>query len=222
MGISVAETGLAEIGSHSAEGQIQARNGLRGRTDTRNLSDDEILGLGDRTRTSKRASQDAWATDDENAVSAGDPARESSDRTNRPVPDHEALSDKTGVEDLHEIFVANPEIKQAWDEAQAYREVFATPEEARAATKMLDDFKAIDALFFSPRPTDHVELARLVATLDPTAFESLARAMSVVAMSGAKLEARTADDRSTASRSAGKDETKSDASENARGTAKVG
>jgi hypothetical protein len=41
----------------------------------------------------------------------------------------------------------------------------------------------MDALFFSQRPEDHVELARAVARLDPQAFASLARAMSTLATS---------------------------------------
>jgi hypothetical protein len=41
----------------------------------------------------------------------------------------------------------------------------------------------MDALFFSQRPEDHVELAGAVAQLDPQAFASLARAMSTLATS---------------------------------------
>src|SRR5271156_3146951 len=76
---------------------------------------------------------------------------------------------------------ANPELRAAWREAKAYREAFATPEAARAATGMLADLNRMDALFFSRRPEDHAKLARAVADLDPDAFESLARAMTQVA-----------------------------------------
>ncbi len=63
----------------------------------------------------------------------------------------------------------------------AFRETFATPEEARAATAMLGDLNRIDALFFSRRPEGHAELARTVAKLDPDALASLARAMNALA-----------------------------------------
>jgi hypothetical protein len=75
---------------------------------------------------------------------------------------------------------ANPELRAAWQEAKAYRETFATPEAARAATGMLADLNRMDALFFSRRPEDHAKLARAVADLDPDAFASLARAMTQV------------------------------------------
>ena len=65
---------------------------------------------------------------------------------------------------------ANPELRDAWREASAYRETFATPEEARAATAQLGDLNRMDALFYSRRPEDHAELAREVAKLDPEAF----------------------------------------------------
>jgi hypothetical protein len=82
---------------------------------------------------------------------------------------------------LNSVLEANPELRDAWHDAKAYREVFATPAEAQAATKLLGDLNRMDALFFSQRPEDHAELARAVAQLDPQAFESLARAMSALA-----------------------------------------
>jgi hypothetical protein len=72
---------------------------------------------------------------------------------------------------------ANPDLRRAWDDAEAYRETFATPEAARAATAQLADLDRLDALFYSRRPEDHAELARAVAALDPEAFASLAHAM---------------------------------------------
>src|ERR1700722_8944187 len=82
---------------------------------------------------------------------------------------------------LQAAFSANPELRTAWHDAKSYRETFATPEEAKAATGMLADLNRMDALFFSHRPEDHAQLARAVADLDPAAFASLARAMSQVA-----------------------------------------
>jgi hypothetical protein len=82
---------------------------------------------------------------------------------------------------LRAALEANPELRAAWRDAKAYRETFATPEEARTATGMLADLNRMDALFFSRHPEDHAQLARAVAELDPVAFASLARAMTQVA-----------------------------------------
>jgi len=86
-----------------------------------------------------------------------------------------------GPEQLRAAFEAHPELRRAWDEAEAYRETFATPQEARAATALLADLDRMDALFFSHSPEDHAELARAVASLDPEAFASLAQAMNGLA-----------------------------------------
>ena len=67
------------------------------------------------------------------------------------------------------------------EDARAYRETFATPEDARAATALLADLNRMDSLFFSRRPEDHAELARSIASLDPAAFASLAQAMAAQA-----------------------------------------
>ena len=65
---------------------------------------------------------------------------------------------------------SQPAIAPSLAGRKAYRETFATPEAARAATAQLADLNHMDALFFSRRPEDHAELARVVATLDPNAF----------------------------------------------------
>ncbi len=100
-------------------------------------------------------------------------------------PKSPASSESEGVgaepENLLAAFDANPELRQAWQDAQAYRETFATPGEARAATALLTDLDRMDGLFFSRRPEDHVALARAVADLDPQAFASLAKAMNGLA-----------------------------------------
>ena len=90
-------------------------------------------------------------------------------------PEGPELSDSP---ELCDIFDANPELRQAWQDAEAYRELFSSIEEARAATRKVADFDRIDALFFSQRPEDHAELARVVASLDAAAFSSLAQAMA--------------------------------------------
>jgi hypothetical protein len=85
---------------------------------------------------------------------------------------------------------ANPGLRRAWDDAQAYRETFSTPDAAREATTRLADLDRLDALFFSPSAEDHAELARFVASLDPAAFASLARAMQSLATNEERSLAR--------------------------------
>jgi hypothetical protein len=94
-------------------------------------------------------------------------------------------------EKLREVLDANPELRSAWQDAQAYRKVFATPQEAQEATALLADLNRLDTLFFSQRPEDHRQLAHAIAELDPTAFASLARAINAhLANSGARGQAR--------------------------------
>jgi hypothetical protein len=102
-----------------------------------------------------------------------------------PTAAHVRTAGDPAAEPVHlqAAFEANPELRAAWHDAKSYREAFATPEAARAATGMLADLNRMDALFFSRRPEDHVQLAHAVADLDPVAFASLARAMSQVAQS---------------------------------------
>ena len=105
-----------------------------------------------------------------------------------------ADAEKAGVdgdpEKLRAAFEANPELRQAWDDARAYRETFATPEEARNATALLADLNRMDALFYSRRPEDHAELARSIAELDPGAFASLAKAIGEQAARQGSTEQR--------------------------------
>jgi hypothetical protein len=146
----------------------------------RPATDDEILGLdvsvpprpvaADFRDVSENQNgrQDAGATAQDSAV-VGDSAMNS------------GADSSTEPESLRPVLDANPELRAAWQDAQAYRETFATPEEARAATALLADLDRMDALFFSRRPEDHAELARSVANLDPEAFASLAKAMNGLA-----------------------------------------
>jgi hypothetical protein len=48
---------------------------------------------------------------------------------------------------LREVFEANPELRDAWRDAHEYRETFATPEKAKAATVLLGDLNKMDARF---------------------------------------------------------------------------
>ncbi|MGA8142926.1 MAG: hypothetical protein WB987_03430 [Candidatus Acidiferrales bacterium] len=91
------------------------------------------------------------------------------------------LTDAAGVAEpanLREAFDANPELRTAWNDANEYREAFATPEEARHARALLGELNRMDALFFSRRPEDHAALARAIADLDPASFQSLTRAIN--------------------------------------------
>ncbi|HYL67940.1 MAG TPA: hypothetical protein VEX69_02145, partial [Candidatus Limnocylindria bacterium] len=100
----------------------------------------------------------------------------------------EIVADLAGDEPDHlrATLDENPELRAAWHEAQAYRETFPTPEDARAATALLSDFNRMDALFFSGRAEDHAELARAVADLDLAAFASLVQAMNGLAAESPK------------------------------------
>lgn len=142
-------------------------------TAARNASDDEILGLGVTPGNALPSSKqldfnwDAEASDTDRSKKS----RENSQQELRSSQEQE----------LKAAFEANPELRRAWDEAIAYRDTFSTPQEARAASVRLADLDRMDALFFSRRPEDHTELARAVAALDPSAFNSLAQAMAQLA-----------------------------------------
>jgi hypothetical protein len=154
---------------------------------TRYASDDEILGIGSAAAPAlaNAAGSDAdFGSGVDGSQSAGD---ESGLDTRAGQPDEVSAADPSVKNDaavdkrLQAALDASPELRRAWQDAHAYRETFATPEEARAATALLGDLDRMDALFFSQRPGDHAELARAVASLDPAAFASLARAMNELA-----------------------------------------
>jgi hypothetical protein len=136
----------------------------------RAATDDEILGIG-------QATEDAGASSRAGLKTASAGREDESDSTAGQGIREEAAE----PESLRAALDSNPELRQAWQDARAYRETFATPEEARAATALLADIDHMDSLFFSRRPEDHVTLARAVASLDPAAFASLAKAMNGLA-----------------------------------------
>lgn len=146
---------------------------------SRRASDDEILGL-----TAARQPQPQGAagggptpldSQDGDRLAAGEFLAEASPAADREPPAADASAEP---ENLRAVFEKNPEMRRAWQDAAAYRDSFATPEEARAATALLADLDRMDALFFSRRPEDHAALARAVESLDPAAFASLAEAMA--------------------------------------------
>jgi hypothetical protein len=155
----------------------------------RAATDDEILGIG-------REPKDATA----NPRAGSEPAPTSprADGSRDSARGLETEPTSAEPENLRAAFDANPELRQAWQDAQAYRETFATPEEARAATGLLADLDHMDALFFSQRPEDHVALARAVADLDPAAFASLAKAMNGLATETQRLRENPTGARGTA------------------------
>jgi len=138
----------------------------------RSLTDDEILGLGIRNRTRRDTRQQA--------AEAGENATDSVSRPDLETGDSgDAVTEMP--QEYREVLEANPELKRAWDDAQVYRQIFATPEEAQTATRIVEDVRTLDRLFYSNRAEDHTRLAHLVAELDPAAFASLAKVMASVA-----------------------------------------
>ena len=148
----------------------------------RPATDDEILGLDASSPPSPSVLiPGSGATRNLSSEAAREiPRSARDDNGEQDFPDG-AQDSAAEPENLRPVFDANPELRAAWQDAQAYRETFATPEEARAATALLADLDRMDALFFSRKPEDHAELARAVATLDPEAFASLAQAMNGLA-----------------------------------------
>lgn len=145
----------------------------------RQATDDEILGID--TALEAPAPDSQLALDFDGASEGSN-----SQNANGEPADSSALDSSAEPESVRAALDANPELRRAWQDAQAYRETFATPEEARAATALLADLDRMDALFFSRRPEDHAELARAVSQLDPAAFASLAQAMAQHAESSAR------------------------------------
>jgi hypothetical protein len=143
-----------------------------------NASDDEILGLiGPDMKDWVAGSGDA---EDGYESGAEEPKNANSGEQGKQEygTGEEAKATAASQEGIRELFEANPDLRRAWNDARAYREAFATPEEARQATALIGDLNRMDALFFSSRPEDHLELARSIAALDPNAFTSLAKAMN--------------------------------------------
>lgn len=140
----------------------------------RNASDDEILGIthGRRKETSAVAQGDG----DPGADGADWDSDADAEETPKVAADSKPA--ETTPEELSGVLDANPKLKAAWDDAQAYRKIFATPQEAQTATALLADLNRMDALFFSRRPEDHTQLAHAIAELDPDAFAAFARAVN--------------------------------------------
>lgn len=177
-----AETIVAPVlNSHSSDDEILGLTTLLPRKIARRASDDSSGGLS--SGSDEQLDLEFGAADGPSAdrVARGDARRESSNAPNSAQRVAENLTAQDVPANLREVMEANPELRDAWRDANEYRETFATPEEARAATALLGDLNRMDALFYSRRPEDHAELARAVAQLDPTAFASLAHEMTSLA-----------------------------------------
>jgi hypothetical protein len=156
-------------GSGAAEPGVSDRTAAKQPRISRNATDEEIFMF-------------QGGTADEPPLSLADSDR--GDDLTRAASSREPEGDaKADAQrsNLEAALSTNPELRRAWDDAKAYRESFATPEEARKATAALADLDRMDALFYSDRREDHAELARGIAALNPAAFNSLARAMAEMA-----------------------------------------
>lgn len=180
MSVTTSHTQTVSPESSSVGGDLLANvSRIRGRrtgpTSTpRNASDDEILGLGvsaaaANPQADRAGTQDLSNREEDGGISGS-----------QAEPGVGADLDPRIAAAMESV----PELRRAWQDAQSYRDSFATPEEARAATALLHDLDRMDALFFSTRPEDHAELARAVANLDPAAFASLTKAMNSMAAHG--------------------------------------
>jgi DNA-binding FadR family transcriptional regulator len=129
-------------------------------------SDDEILGIDTSRNASKNVTRDGAASD------ATGFADELGDRSASASGD-EASSDEPAD--------GGGQTANAVKDVEEYREIFATPSEARQARERAAEVSRLDTLFFSKNPEDHAELARAVAAMDREAFASLARSMAELA-----------------------------------------
>jgi hypothetical protein len=128
-------------------------------------------------------------TGDADGDSAASPERTEADGAPKPVT--------KDPEEYGEIFEANPELKNAWENAQEYREIFPDIEDARQIQKLfststdahraaegLAEMERLDSMFLGNRPESLAELAASVYRIHPEAFENLARIMGGMLRSG--------------------------------------
>jgi hypothetical protein len=143
-------------------------------------SDDEILGLVTHVRPPVSDSPPAEAFDLD-----VDHAKQGTEAQTAIAP--------TDPVQFRAIFESNPELRDAWREAQTFREIFPnvesareiqklfpTLDDARAANTQVSDLARLDSLFFSNRPESHAELAAAIYRLSPSAFSNLAQMMNAM------------------------------------------
>lgn len=153
-------------------------------SDLRSATDDEILNLSPRAvkksvrREEQRAAEDETGEASQSREGEDSAIRErgeSGRNAKGPNPSEFSEVEKAALD-------ASPELKAAWEDASAFRESFASPEEARNASRLLNEVNELDSLFFSRRAEDHAQLARTIADLDPAAAASLGRALTQMAV----------------------------------------
>jgi hypothetical protein len=159
--------------AHSSTGRKAS-----GQNSSQRPTDDEILGLvtavpgnagnAGTGSESEDSTEDANSPGETNSAVAA--AQEAPDVTSAGSPPGATPTPP----ELAAIFAAHPELRAAWEAAQAYQSVFATPAAARDARQQLEE---LDAMFFSARPGDHAALAARIHELSPEAFQGLAQAM---------------------------------------------
>jgi hypothetical protein len=153
-------------------------------------SDDEILGLVTAVArpTTAAASPANASADAPAAMHAPSPAIAPPSTNDASADDSSAVSADPGIQaaaqnasaqpsispELAQILDANPQLRDAWDTAQQFRAVFATPSAAQDAKNQLDE---LDGMFFSAQPADQAALAARIHDLSPGAFHALAQAM---------------------------------------------
>ena len=140
-------------------------------------SDDEILGLV--TAVPRPSPPPGAGMNDDGDEPAGAPAAAQAAGSGagqsgaQEAPAQPAASNSVAPE-LAPILNAHPQLRDAWDAAQQFRAVFATPAAAQDAKNQLDE---LDSMFFSAQPGDQAALAARIHDLSPGAFHALAQAM---------------------------------------------
>jgi len=156
------------------------------------MSDDEILGI-EPTRVARRgtAVSDATGFGDEDGVSgdAGEGGSGDVDGADGHLARDAAHDGENSNGD------SSADVDSALRDVAAYKEAFDTPAAARQAREIVADVNRLDALFFSRRPEDHAELAKVVAELDRDSFAMLAKSMGdlVEQHTGARATSSPAD-----------------------------
>lgn len=141
-------------------------------------SDDEILGLVTSVASPAASSSDDIAKSISPSLTTPPQLAGANKETDA------ALATQSGAEnasaqnalspELAQILESQPQLREAWDEAQQFRAVFATPAAAQDAKAQLDE---LDSMFFSEKPGDQAALAARIHDLSPSAFRTLAQAM---------------------------------------------
>ena len=153
-------------------------------SDLRSATDDEILNLSPRAVKKSVRREEQRAAEDETGEASQ--SREGEDSAIRKRSESGRDAKGPNPSEFSEVekaaLDASPELKAAWEDASAFRESFASPEEARNASRLLNEVNELDSLFFSRRAEDHAQLARTIADLDPAAAASLGRALTQMAV----------------------------------------